>query len=304
MQKSNLMRYNASHLVVFQSLMRTRNVTITASELNMSQPAVSRVLVHLREMFRDPLFVRSNKGMVASPRALAIADQVSIVVEELADLISGEEFDPSASERVFRIASTDYGVHTVIQPILPELNRLGPRLQIDIVPISTESHKELINESLDLLLFTKSPSEMSFSSQFLFSETYSGVCRKDHPLLADGQEVSIDEYVSWPHMVSTPLGRKGSIVDRLLAEIGLSRHVALRQPYFATAPLLLANSDMLLTIPTRSAMLMLDLAPLQTFELPFIMPGFDYNLRWHPRSDKDAALTWLREQLCRQFVST
>ncbi|QUS59010.1 LysR family transcriptional regulator [Pseudovibrio brasiliensis] len=299
MRKSNLMRYNASHLVVFQSLMRTRNVTTTASELNMSQPAVSRVLAHLREMFRDPLFMRSSEGMVPSARALAVANQVSVIVDDLADLISPEEFEPSKSDRVFRVASTDYGVNTVVRPLFAKLSHLAPDIQVEIVPVSIDSQKELTNGSLDLLLFTTVSTETNFSSKFLFKESYSGICCETHNL-AKQKKVGLEEYLKWPHMVSTPLGRKGSVVDRKLAELGRSRHVALRQPYFTTASLLLLNSDLVLTIPTRSAVLMLEIAPLKIFQLPFEAPGFEYNLYWHPRSDNDGAHLWFRELLCKQ----
>ena len=73
MRKSDLLRHNVSHLVVFQSLLQTGNVTITAGELHMSQPAVSRALAHLRDMFDDPLFVRAPGGVAATERARQLA---------------------------------------------------------------------------------------------------------------------------------------------------------------------------------------------------------------------------------------
>ena len=93
MRKSDLLRHNVSHLVVFQSLLQTGNVTATASELHMSQPAVSRALAHLREMFGDPLFVRAPGGVGPTDRAIQLAPRVSDLVDGLSELIAPQDFD-------------------------------------------------------------------------------------------------------------------------------------------------------------------------------------------------------------------
>jgi len=138
MQKSNLLRHNVSHLVVFQSLIQTGNVTATAAELHMSQPAVSRALAHLREMFNDPLFVRAPGGVTPTARAQEISPRVSDMVDDLADLLSDQEFDLKATDRSFRIATTDYGASTVILDASKAFGKKAPKANLEIVPITND----------------------------------------------------------------------------------------------------------------------------------------------------------------------
>ena len=63
-------------LRVFDTMLETRSVTITASTLSLTQSAVSNQLARLRDAFDDPLFVRTSEGMVPTPRAMAIAGPI------------------------------------------------------------------------------------------------------------------------------------------------------------------------------------------------------------------------------------
>jgi hypothetical protein len=56
-------------LSVFDELYKTRSVSRTAENLNMSQTSVSLALARMRRQFNDALFVRSARGMVPTPHA-------------------------------------------------------------------------------------------------------------------------------------------------------------------------------------------------------------------------------------------
>jgi DNA-binding transcriptional LysR family regulator len=65
--------------------------------------------------------------------------------------------------------------------------------------------------------------------------------------------------------------------------IGRTRHIAVRIPYFATAALLTASSDMILTIPRRAAEMFAADDRLQIVESPLDLPEFGYRMLWHER---------------------
>ena len=67
-------------LVVLYALLRSQNVSRAARELGMSQSAVSYALKRLRELFEDPLFVRSKECMAPTPKAVEISEQVYEIV--------------------------------------------------------------------------------------------------------------------------------------------------------------------------------------------------------------------------------
>ncbi len=297
MRKSNLLRRNASHLVVFQSLLQTGNVTATASELHMSQPAVSRALAHLREMFSDPLFVRAPGGVAPTERAKQLAERVSDVVDDLADLMSDEAFDLASSERTFRIATTDYGAGTVILDICDAFSKQAPKANLELVSFTQDVFRDLAEGRIDLVLYVDAPTPESLFSEFLFQESYSCLCRRGHPVTQclDGERVRLEEFLAWPHALITVFGGRFGLIDDALKKRGMERHIAMRLPYFSTAPLLIAESDMLLTLPTRTARHFASIADLECVKTPLEIPCFDYLQVWHRRTDPDPAMTWLRQ---------
>ncbi len=297
MRKSNLLRHNASHLVVFQSLLTTGNVTATAAELHMSQPAVSRALAHLRQMFGDPLFVRAPGGVVPTERAAQLGPEVSQLVDDLAELVSPQAFDLENTDRTFRIATTDYGVGTVVLDFCAQFTRQAPRANIEIVPFSNDVFRDLAEGRLDLMLYADATIPDSLSSEFLFDETYSCVCRKGHPAteaLEDGA-LTLESFLAWSHALVTVFGGRHGLIDTALRERGLERHIALRLPYFSTAPLIVADTDLLLTLPTRTAQYFARVASLDCMAAPLALPKFGYVQVWHPRTAEDPAMVWLRE---------
>jgi len=296
MRKSDLLRHNVSHLVVFHSLMQTGNVTATASELHMSQPAVSRALAHLRTMFDDPLFVRAPGGVVPTERARLLSPRVSNMVDDLADLLSTEAFDLESTERTFRIATTDYGAGTVVLDVCKAFNEAAPRASLEIVPFSSDVFRDLAEGRLDLVLYSDAAVPDSLRTAYLFEESYSCIFRKGHPVLkrCKNATIPLDAFLAWPHALVTVFGGRFGLIDAALKEEGLQRHIALRLPYFSTAPMIVAQSDMLLTLPTRTAEHFARAADLRCLKAPLEIPRFGYCQVWHQRTEVDPAMVWLR----------
>ena len=68
----NINRVDLNLLVYLDALLRERNVTQAANQLNLSQPAMSNGLRRLRDLFDDPLLVRTSDGMTPTERALEL----------------------------------------------------------------------------------------------------------------------------------------------------------------------------------------------------------------------------------------
>jgi DNA-binding transcriptional LysR family regulator len=88
-------------------------------------------------------------------------------------------------------------------------------------------------------------------------------------------------------------------VDAALSERGLVRRVAVTLPYFATAPLVLMRSDLVLTAPARLARRLAEQHPLVLVPPPIRLPGFTFRICWHARAQHDPAHSWLRARLAK-----
>lgn len=59
----NLERVDLNLLIYLDVLLREKNVTRAAEQLGVTQPAMSNILRRLRNLFNDPLLIRSSEGM-------------------------------------------------------------------------------------------------------------------------------------------------------------------------------------------------------------------------------------------------
>ena len=79
MDKSAYTELNLRELRVLDALLRERSITRTAEAMETTQPAVSKMLRHLRAQFSDPLFVRNGQAMQPTAKALDIADRLRVL---------------------------------------------------------------------------------------------------------------------------------------------------------------------------------------------------------------------------------
>ncbi len=108
-------------------LYREGSVTRCAEALHLGQPAISGALKRLREMFDDPLFVRSARGMLPTPRAQALMTDLQPLMEKLHSAMFGAgEFVPARAQQLFRIGLSDWSEHWLMPPLLPGLMQERP----------------------------------------------------------------------------------------------------------------------------------------------------------------------------------
>ena len=106
-------------LVALDALMAERSVTRAAERMSVGQPAMSATLRRLRCVFDDPLLVT---GMVTTPLADSMVEPVrealSLIERALA---TRSQFDPSSSERTFRVVASDFVTLVLLRPLLAAL---------------------------------------------------------------------------------------------------------------------------------------------------------------------------------------
>ncbi|GAA3713842.1 hypothetical protein GCM10022268_23260 [Sphingomonas cynarae] len=211
--------------------------------------------------------------------------------------------EPERLDRCFRIACTDYGVLTVIAPALAPITAAAPQVTIDIVPFSADMTQKLASGEIDLIVSGLKPDHAVVHSRSLFVDSYSCVMRGDHPLAEPETPLLLDAFFAWPHIgiVVSDLAVDG--VEVRLGTRSVERRVTARLPYFHAAPALIAESDMIMTLPTRAATRFAKSYGLATRPAPVEIDCLDYRLLWHERSARDQATIWLAETLARECAS-
>lgn len=305
---ADLRNFDLNLLVAFEALMRERNVSRAAEKMFVTQSTMSHVLQRLRQQLDDPVLARTHTGMQPTERALALVEPVRAVLREVEQLIQPPcRFDPASSRRRFVIAATDYLEFLLLPPLIERIGRLAPGVDIHIK--RTEDAfpaKSLENGDLDVVLgfaaILKPPAQ--FRAEKLFEDRMACVVRADHPTVR--APLALEEYLALPHMLISRTGKKTGLVDEWLAEKGLERRVALTVPHFLSAPLVVARTDLVLSLPLRIAERIAELVPLKILPVPIELPAYDLAMIHHPLREREPAHLWLREQIawvCRSLES-
>jgi DNA-binding transcriptional LysR family regulator len=293
---TDIKKLDLKMLVVFDALLDERNITRVAIKLGHTQPTISGMLARLRDVFDDPLFARAQRGLIPTPRALALAGPVKQLIADSRRLIVRDLFDPSTSEMTFTISSNDYMQHALLVPFIKALRSEARQVQVAIVPPMTEGLKDALTRGqLDLAVTIPEFAMSDLRSRLLYRERYVAVVRCEHPL-ANRAAVTLESFCSFDHVLVSPTG--GSFegpTDVALAGLGLRRKVRYSVPSFLLVPEILQTDDLVALVPAR--LLHENDKRLVVLELPIEIPGFDVIAVWHPRVDKDVAHCWLRTRL-------
>src|SRR3546814_7706927 len=174
------------HLTVFEAMMRLKSVTLAADELELPQSSLSRNLQTLRDHFNDPLFVRTRNGMIPTSVAQSVAKGVEEALRIYrTGLCERRSFDPSISERNFRIAASDLG-HYCIMPLVQRHSvNSAPNVTFTAVPIGrSKLISELEEGAADVAIGSYPSLYANVKEQTLFREDY--VCILPKVLAPDG----------------------------------------------------------------------------------------------------------------------
>jgi len=293
---TDIRKIDLNLLVVLDSLLEERSVTRAAERLGYTQSTVSGMLSRLRDLFDDPLFVRVQRGLLPTPRALGLSVPLKQLIEDGRRLVAREHFDPAIAETRFTISSNDYMQLALLIPFVKALRSEGSQLQLAIVPPLIEGLGEaLARGQIDLAATIPEFAMPDLRSRLLYHERYVVVVRRQHPL-ASAATLTIERFCDFDHVIVSPTG--GSFegpTDRSLAQLGLKRSVRYSVPSFLVIPEVLQTDDLIALVPSR--LLRGGNADLAILEPPIEIPGFDVIAAWHPRVDKDAAHQWLRTRL-------
>lgn len=297
----NLSAIDLNLLVALDALLRERSVTRAARRVGLSQPAMSHALSRLRELLQDPLLFRVGKSMALTERAEALAGPTGAALRGLEALLAApERFDPGRSTRQFHIATTDYAQFLLLGPLSAILAREAPSVDLRVQPISGRSIDEaLLRGDVDLALgrFGAELTGPHLHRQDLFEERFVGVARADHPALRG--PIDVATFVALSHVLVSPRGSGGGVVDTALAALGTSRRVAMVVPHFLVVPHLIAASDHVSSLLERAALRFAEMLPIRLFDLPIELPRISIAMLWHERRHHVEDQRWLRRTVQR-----
>ncbi len=291
----DLRKVDLNLLVVFEALCNARGVTRAAEALGLSQPATSAALARLRVLFGDPLFVKTGQVMQPTPRALELSVPVSRLMSTLReDVLKVATFDASHTTKTFDLIAPDIAEVLLLPRLLAALRRAAPLAKIRLRSMPRRATAVAL-ESGDAELalgYLPDLQKGSFFQQRLFQHRYVCIVRRDHPAI--GARLTLKAYLAGEHVVVRPEGRE-HLVEQFLSTQRLDRKVVLEVSHFMSLLTVVAESDLLATIPLDLAQFFVAHGKVRIIEAPVKAPEVQVHQFWHQRLHKDAANQWLRK---------
>jgi DNA-binding transcriptional LysR family regulator len=294
----NLKETDLNLFIAFDVIYTEKNLTKSGQVLGITQPAVSNALSRLRELFDDELFIRTSKGMIPTPVANQIINDVRSALSLIQNTISEtEKFDPSTADMTFKISIGDSSEYRLLPLLIKELAKVAPKIKVEtyLTP-RKDAPRELASGTIDFSIDPPVHSDPHLKHEKIYEEDYVMIVRKDHPIL-EKKEITIQDYLDLSHIHisnrKTGLGH----VDMTLYRLGLSRDISLRAQHFLVAPYIVEQSDLAITT-TKGFAVDRNLA---WRELPFEIDPLVLHLYWHEAKDSDTSSKWMKELMLKTY---
>ena len=294
----NLSDKDLNLFVVFDVIYTERNLTKSGEVLGITQPAVSNALSRLRENFNDELFVRTSKGMVPTPVAENMVNDIRQALDLIRNSISeSESFNPKTANATFRISIGDTSEYRLLPQLIKNISYLAPGVDVEsyLTP-RTETPKELAAGNIDFAIDPPIHSDPNLRNKKIYQDDYVLVVNKKHPI-AKKKKISLEDYLNLSHIHISKRASGLGHVDTTLNRLGLTRRIALRAQHFLVAPYIIDQSNLAMTtIKSFSRG-----RELKVFQLPFKINPLVLHLYWHVNKDMDPANKWMRKLILKTY---
>ena len=297
----HISRIDLNLFVVLDTIYREGNITRASQALKLSQPALSHALGRLRELLKDPLFVRQGSAMAPTPLVRNLIGPVRQALQTLElNVRQSQRFDPGQTHRAFHLGLRDVFEATILPALVRTVQDQAPGIELTSVRTDRRTlEADLAAGALDLALDIPLPTGDSIRQTRVFRDRLIVMARAEHPILRD--ELTLAGYLGQTHILVSSRRQGRGLEDFELNREGYRRRIGLRCQHYFAACRVVSQTDWLLTMPEQYARIAN--AQFGNRMVPFPLPTqpLDVHLYWHANVDHDPANQWLREQCIALF---
>lgn len=281
-------------IVIYEEL----SLSKAAKRLGISQPAVSKALKRLRDVYDDPLFHRSSLGVEPTSFAMDIYPSFQAALDNFsATLFASTEFDPKVSNKTFSIACVSVVGSELFNHCIQLIQRIAPNINLEIHPLFTQDYEsDLRLQRYDLIIDITPPARSNLKHEVLLTEKGCVVCRKGHPRLINNT-LTYQDFFAEEHIALSQWRVRGSILSDEHMKFIEKRNIRHRVPGAAEMLSLISTTDFIGILPISTVQSFQGLYPVKLLSLPFDNTEMTFSAIWHPSRTQDTAHQWLREQL-------
>lgn len=295
-------RMSLDLLMQFDVLMRECHVTRAAEVLGIGQSAMSSALGKLREAFKDPLLVRTSRGLVPTARALELEQLVQEMLRIANELHSppANSVKPEDMDATLFITALGGAIHAFIPPLMARLRATAPKIQVRVGNVDNRRVGEMLETGeCDISIDVISTPPQQLRCVSLFPQRIMCIVGRDHPEIQGA--ISLQQFVKFPHVLwgapPAPSPVIETLVDGALRREGLGRTAGIRVPSATMAAPIVARTDMIACVCDHTAYEGMESLPIQVLTPPMSLTEVDVRMYWHERMHLDPVRAYVRKTI-------
>lgn len=293
MNEVQLRQIDMNLLIVLDVLLRERSVTRTAEQLHLTPSAVSHALRRLRASLGDELLIRDGRRMRPTVRAEALADSVPRALQQLQRALAmPEPFTPESSSRTFRLVAPDF-IATLVPNLLEDVGTMAPGVRVELSPYTSSATRDLADGRHDAVIAPSGRDQEGVRGEPIGSWHWAVYGRSGHPAFADW---SLDAWAAYPHL-KVGIGTGTGPVEQRAATYDIQRVVGAVVPHFTMAGPILAQTDLLLTVPCVVMESMAALHELECRDEPLGLPDMGLSVYRNAAMGDEPGVRWFLERV-------
>lgn len=225
------MRFKLRQMEVFRAVMMTGSMSGAARLLNITQPAISRFILHTESSLGLRLFERRNGRLEPTTEALRLIPEVEILYAD------AQKIDRLATDLARRsgggltiAASPSLGLHVIPRAIA---RYLAARPQVHIryyTALLSEMAAELTSHRADLAIAVLPVQDPGIICEPLAQGEMVCILPEDHPLAGGSDPLALAEIAPHPLVMYDRAIPFGQLIGTAFNEAGVEPHVVMEVP--------------------------------------------------------------------------
>ena len=205
-------------LRAFVVLARTGSFTKAASELHLTQSAVSHAMKALEQDAGCRLLDRTGKTVTATEAGELLLVHAERILAEMAHARAALEKLGKWGQSRLRVGASATACRYVLPPVLREFGKEFPKCRIVIEPGDTPEMIELLGKGkIDLAVNLEPPSREPLEFRPLFTDEMQFIVAPSHPWAASGRAVR-EEVAMQNYILYTRKSYTGEMIDDYFRE--------------------------------------------------------------------------------------
>ncbi|MCC5518678.1 LysR family transcriptional regulator [Vibrio splendidus] len=285
---------------VFVAIFEERSLSRAAKRLDITQPAVSKALSRLRDVYEDTLFNRTRSGVEPTSYASALYPDMSAIINNFNATLSSvhNSFEPATSIRSFSIACLHATDFFVLPELFSRIQQSSPGITLVAHPITSSDYEnDLSLGKYDLIIGLRPIGNTLLKHKVILTGKMKVCCSADHPRVNESTITNEQFYAENHVAVTREVNREHVLSDADIKALNKRNIVYNASSFFETFPLI-EKTDCIALLPSFMESTCREKFSIKTFDLPFDFNDISISMYWHPRKNVDTAHQWLRNQVC------